>query len=136
MASITNRSAFTVTVPGQRGPKKYTRTFVHGKLKDAEAYMRALIEHGLTPDITQAEDSSVFISRSYCCRRNMPRPRQRWTSGWLSGLGWSGIWPVFRGGGTCSGERLASPAHNFGEPEILADSATGSRMFLIYRNSS
>ena len=57
MASIVNRSAFTVTVPGHRDKKKYTRTFVYGKLKDAEAYMRALIEQGLTPDITQAEDT-------------------------------------------------------------------------------
>lgn len=57
MASISNRSAFTVTVPGHRDKKKYTRTFVYGKLKDAEAYMRALIEQGLTPDIAQAEDT-------------------------------------------------------------------------------
>lgn len=59
MASITNRSAFTVTVPGYRGKdkNKYTRTFVYSKLKDAEAYMRALIEQGLTPDIAQAEDT-------------------------------------------------------------------------------
>ena len=59
MASITNRSAFTVTVPGYRGKdkNKYTRTFVYSKLKDAEAYMRALIEQGLTPDIAQSEDT-------------------------------------------------------------------------------
>lgn len=57
MASIVNRSAFTVTVPGYRGKdkNKYTRKFAYGKLKDAEAYMRALIEQGLTPDITQGE---------------------------------------------------------------------------------
>lgn len=37
MASITNRSAFTVTVPGYRGKdkNKYTRTFVYSKLKEA-----------------------------------------------------------------------------------------------------
>jgi hypothetical protein len=57
MASIVNRSALTVTVPGHRDKKKYTRTFVYAKLKDAEAYMRALIEQGLTPDITQGEDT-------------------------------------------------------------------------------
>lgn len=57
MASIVNRSAFTVTVPGYRGKdkNKYTRKFAYGKLKDAEAYIRALIEQGLTPDITQGE---------------------------------------------------------------------------------
>ena len=59
MASITNSSAFTVTVPGYRGKdkNKYTRTFVYSKLKDAEAYMRGIIEQGLTPDIAQAEDT-------------------------------------------------------------------------------
>lgn len=59
MASITNRSAFTVTVPGYRGKdkNKYTRAFAYSKLKDAESYMRALIEQGLTPDIAQAEDT-------------------------------------------------------------------------------
>ena len=59
MASITNRSAFTVTVPGYRGKdkNKYTRTFVYSKLKDAEVYMRALIGQGLTPDIAQSEDT-------------------------------------------------------------------------------
>jgi integrase len=57
MASISNRSAFTVTVPGYRGKdkNKYTRKFAYGRHKDAEAYMRALIEQGLTPDITQGE---------------------------------------------------------------------------------
>lgn len=59
MASITNRSAFTVTVAGYRGKdkNKYTRTIVYSKLKDAEAYMSALIEQGLTPDIAQSEDT-------------------------------------------------------------------------------
>ena len=67
MASITNRSAFTVTVPGYRGKdkNKYTRAFAHSKLKDAEAYMRALIEQGFTPDIAPAEDTSqVKVIRS------------------------------------------------------------------------
>lgn len=57
MASIVNRSAFTVTVSGHRDKEKHTRKFLYAKLKDAEAYMRALIEQGLTPDITQAEDT-------------------------------------------------------------------------------
>lgn len=78
MASITNRSAFTVTVPGYRGKdkNKYTRTIVYSKLKDAEAYMSALIEQGLTPDIAQSEDTfQVKVIRKGCSATTRRRPR-------------------------------------------------------------
>lgn len=48
MASISNLSAFTVTVPGYRGKDKTStpaRSSTAG-VKDAEAYMRALIGAG------------------------------------------------------------------------------------------
>lgn len=59
MASIINRSRYTVTVPNRaRGQgKSLTRTFPYSKRADAEAYMKALIEQGLTPDITQGTDT-------------------------------------------------------------------------------
>lgn len=57
MASIVNRSVYTVTVPGHRSKSKYTRTFPYNHLKLAEKYMRALIDQGLTPDITQGSDA-------------------------------------------------------------------------------
>ena len=59
MASIINRSRYTVTVPNRaRGQgKSLTRTFPYSKRADAEAYMNALIEQGLTPDITQGTDT-------------------------------------------------------------------------------
>lgn len=57
MASIINRSPFTVTVPGRGKGKSLTRTFPHGKVKQAEAYMQALMEQGLEPDITQGATS-------------------------------------------------------------------------------
>ena len=59
MASIINRSRYTVTVPNRARSqgKSLTRTFPYSKRADAEAYMNALIEQGLTPDITQGTDT-------------------------------------------------------------------------------
>lgn len=60
MASIINRSAYTVTVPGARSKSnkdKYKRRFSYDKLEQAETYMKGLIAQGLTPDITQGSDA-------------------------------------------------------------------------------
>jgi len=57
MASIINRSAFTVTVPAHRSKSKYTRTFPYNQRNLAEKYMRGLMEQGLTPDITQGTNA-------------------------------------------------------------------------------
>ena len=43
--------------PGRGRGKSLSRTFPYDKLKQAEAYMKALIEQGLSPDIAQGSDS-------------------------------------------------------------------------------
>ena len=57
MASIINRSAFTVTVPAHPSKNKFTRRFAFSQHKLAENYMKALLAQGLTPDITQSNDT-------------------------------------------------------------------------------
>jgi len=123
--------AFTVTVPGYRGKdkNKYTRKFADGRLKDAEAYMRALIEQGLTPDITPGE--TTFQVKDV-------RVAHEGKSKTLHSLkeAEAFVKRIESGAEVRGRADLCNLSQSFGKSEILSDTASRALLFLIYRNSS